>query len=77
MTVIASTGPSTRPEDGIVRPRARVVTLTPSPAIDRLYVVDAVLPDEVNRARDVRWFLSGKASTSPGIWRASAAARSR
>ncbi|KAB1658033.1 hexose kinase [Pseudoclavibacter chungangensis] len=60
MTVIASTGPSTRPEDGIVRPRARVVTLTPSPAIDRLYVVDAVLPDEVNRARDVRWFLSGK-----------------
>ncbi|MFD2758128.1 1-phosphofructokinase family hexose kinase [Gulosibacter faecalis] len=40
--------------------RARVVTLTPSPAIDRVYMIDAMRTETVNRARHVRSFLAGK-----------------
>jgi 1-phosphofructokinase len=39
---------------------ARVITLTPAPAIDRTYLLDALLPGEVHRARDVRAELAGK-----------------
>lgn len=40
--------------------RARVVTMTPSPAVDRVYMVDTMVAGEVNRARRVQTFLSGK-----------------
>lgn len=40
--------------------RASVVTMTPSPAVDRIYLVDAINAGEVNRARQVHSFLSGK-----------------
>ena len=37
-----------------------VVTLTPSPAIDRTYVLDSLTPGEVHRAHDVHSELAGK-----------------
>jgi len=40
--------------------RASVVTMTPSPAVDRVYLVDAIQAGEVNRARQVHSYLSGK-----------------
>lgn len=40
--------------------RGRVVTLTPAPVLDRLYVLDDLRLGEVNRAHDVRTVLSGK-----------------
>ncbi|WP_158685490.1 1-phosphofructokinase family hexose kinase [Microbacterium halophytorum] len=40
--------------------RASVVTMTPSPAVDRVYLVDSMVSGEVNRARRVQTFLSGK-----------------
>lgn len=40
--------------------RASVVTMTPSPAVDRVYLVDAIQAGEVHRARQVHTFLSGK-----------------
>ncbi|GAA4771731.1 1-phosphofructokinase [Microbacterium gilvum] len=40
--------------------RASVVTMTPSPAVDRVYLVDTMRSGEVNRASRVHSFLSGK-----------------
>lgn len=42
------------------RVRARVVTLTPAPAIDRVYRVGAMTPGAVNRALAVETHLAGK-----------------
>jgi len=39
---------------------ARIVTLTPAPAIDRVYLVDRVWQGTVNRASRVESFLAGK-----------------
>jgi 1-phosphofructokinase len=40
--------------------KSRVVTLTPSPAIDRVYVVDSLVTGMVNRAARVESYLAGK-----------------
>lgn len=40
--------------------QARVITLTPAPAIDRTYLLDALHPGEVHRAREVHAELAGK-----------------
>lgn len=40
--------------------RSRVVTLTPAPAIDRVYVLDAMVLGAVNRAARVESYLAGK-----------------
>lgn len=37
-----------------------VVTLTPSPAFDRTYILESLVPGEVHRAREVRSELAGK-----------------
>ncbi len=39
---------------------ARVITVTPAPAIDRTYVLDSLRPGEVHRAREVHAELAGK-----------------
>jgi len=39
---------------------ARVITLTPAPAIDRTYVLDSLHPGEVHRAQEVYAELAGK-----------------
>lgn len=39
---------------------ARIVTLTPAPAVDRVYLVDTVVRGTVNRASRVESFLAGK-----------------
>lgn len=39
---------------------ARIVTLTPAPAVDRVYLVDSVMHGAVNRASRVESFLAGK-----------------
>lgn len=40
--------------------RARIVALTPAPAVDRVYLVSEMHAGEVNRAREVHAFLAGK-----------------